>query len=353
MSAGEPIGGLAGNSSPWAGRTLANLLAAHGLSESPEREFPNDGWSGATLTALDGPDGRFVLKRTSWAADWVARSTRDHALREAVLAADPVPLPMPLSSAHLGAAADGTAAAILMPDLSAWLIPWDRGEGMAAIISGETLDRVLEAAATIHAMPWAQLRNHDAGDPGRPTWPWCPIRERILWVGERFLSGWDQFDRRASPAAVALIAAMAADPAPLIDALAVLPATGLHGDLKLANVALLPAGRAACIDWQMTTFAPIALEMGWFLVSNVAQLDLAPDRVLDRYRAALERAGGGAFVGDWDAQRDLAIVVGLVLRGWRKGLDADAGVTLPTGATAAAALAWWCDEAVEAAARRL
>ena len=306
------------------------------------------------------------MKRTSWAVDWIARSTRDHALREAVLAADPVPLPPCLAPAHLGAAADGTSAAILMPDLSAWLIPWDRGDGGAAIVDGEALERVLSAAAAIHAMPWGELL--DATPEDGTWWPWCPVRERVqllsrasaaryraggLWVGERFLSGWDAFDRLAPGPARDVVEDLTADPGPLLAALGRLPATGLHGDLKVANVALLPDGRAACIDWQLTTYAPVAVELGWLLVANVAQLALTPDTVLERYRAALEAAGGGDLVGDWAAQRDLAILVGLLLRGWRKGLDAAAGVVLPTGVAAGDDLRWWGEEALAAATRRL
>ena len=58
-------------------------------------------------------------------------------------------------------------------------------------------------------------------------------------------------------------------------------------------------------------------------------------------------------VESWDAQVDLAAIVGLLLRGWRKGLDAEAGLTLPTGVSAAEDLTWWSDRAVEAAGRRL
>ncbi len=362
--------------SSWARRTLADLLAAHGLADVAEMPFPNDGWSGATLTALNGPDARYVLKRTSWATDWIAHSTRDDALREAVLAADPVPLPASLAAAHLGAAADGNAAAILMPDLSEWLIPWDRGDDGTVVVAGEALDRVLAVATAIHTMPWAQLRGggdgagdgDGAGVAGGSSWPWCPVRERIellsrasaeryraagLRVGERFLAGWDAFDRLASPAAVSLVASLTADPGPLLAGLAKLPATGLHGDLKFANVALLPDGRAACIDWQMTTLAPVAVELGWLVVANVAQLDVPPDTVFERYLAALVTAGGSRVVGDWAAQRDLAILVGLLLRGWRKGIDAAAGGVLPTGIGAVDDLEWWCRESVEAAARRL
>ena len=360
--------------SSWASRTLADLLAAHGLSGRAEVPFPNDGWSGATLTAIDGPTGRHILKRTSWAVDWIARSTRDHAIREAVMAAEASPLPHPLTSAHLGAAADDTSAAILMPDLSAWLVPWDRGDGVASIVRGEALDRVLGVAAAIHTLDWAGLRGRPAAatqgadNAAVPAWPWCPLRERVellsrasarqyqadgLWVGERFLAGWDAFDRLAPRRAIDLVASLTSDPGPLLLALGRQPATGLHGDLKLANVALLPDGTVACIDWQMTAWAPVAVELGWLLVANVAQLDLEPDGVVERYRAALGAAGGDELAGEWAAQRDLAILVGLLLRGWRKGLDAVAAGTLPTGVSAADDLRWWSEEAVEAAARRL
>jgi len=188
--------------------------------------------------------------------------------------------------------------------------------------------------------------------------PWCPLRERIALicrsslerpgpardaVAERLLPGWDLFDRLASPAARDVIAALSADPGPLLRALEAQPATLIHGDLKLANVGIAADGLVEVVDWQMVTVAPVALELGWFLVSNVNALPLQSDAVLDRYRGA-----GGRLD---DAGADLAILVGLLLRGWRKGYDADAGITLASGVGAADDLAWWCDRAVEAAGR--
>jgi hypothetical protein len=99
----------------------------------------------------------------------------------------------------------------------------------------------------------------------------------------------------------------------------------------------------------MTLVAPVAVELGWFLVCNVAGLPLAADDVLERYRVAADLPADGT----WATQRDLAIVVGLLLRGWRKGIDAEAGLRLPTGVTAAADLEWWATEAAAAVARRL
>jgi hypothetical protein len=55
----------------------------------------------------------------------------------------------------------------------------------------------------------------------------------------------------------------------------------------------------------------------------------------------------------WRGQTDAAVLVGLLLRGWRKGADAEAGVRLASGVSATEDLAWWCDRALEAADRLL
>ncbi|MFL5683263.1 MAG: phosphotransferase, partial [Chloroflexota bacterium] len=285
----------------------------------------------------------------------------------------------------------------LMPDLSRELMAWER-PGQDPIVSSATLDRILDAVARLHAMPWAEYRSTSPDW----AWPWCPLRDRLLLLsrrsgeryradgvaaGARFIEGWDAFDRLAPAAARSLVADLDADPTPLLEALGRLPATGLHGDLKLANVAILDDGRVALIDWAMMSLAPVAVELGWLIVSNSAGLPVGPEAVMRRYREAAERAAaeslrlGGTWldipsigprmerdpdrhgvlpprgladtIGDWDAQVDLTWIVGLVMRGWRKGLDAQAGATLGSGIAAIDDLAWWSDRAVEAAARRL
>jgi hypothetical protein len=368
---------------------LGGLLEAHRLTGTPEEPFPNDGWSGAQLTLLRRGGEGFVLKRTSWAADWIARATRDHAIREAFVATGQLRLPEPLEDVYLGVAADGSAAAILMPDLSAELLAWERPGGRDTL-SLDALDRVLDAIARLHRQPWGDAV--PAG--GGLDWPWCPLPERLalltrsaaeryraggLAVGERFLAGWDAFDRSAPAAARSLVDTLSSDASPLVAALGRLPSTGLHGDLKLANVALLGGNRVGLIDWQMTAFAPVAVELGWLLVSNVAILPESPDAVLARYlghlgaaarhelavappRGAAEGWEGAIryppldvdeVVGDWDAQVDLAWIVGLLLRGWRKGLDASSGTPTGWGAGGSEDLASWCERAVTAADRRL
>ena len=83
--------------------------------------------------------------------------------------------------------------------------------------------------------------------------------------------------------------------------------------------------------------------------------------VIERYRsklawANLDAEDDGRWVGGTGLDDDgahLAILVGLLLRGWRKGYDAEAGMTLASGVSARDDLAWWCERAVEAAGRIL
>ena len=345
--------------------SLAVVLRRHGLAGKAEEPFPNDGWSGASLTRLRrGGGDRFILKRDSLARDWIARATNDGPLlREAWLAGRPWVASDDVADAYrasyLDVARDGDDIAILMPDLTGVLFDWNRP------ISVEELDRVLYGLARLHApMGWS--------DPGRTRGPWCPLRERVTLicrsslerpgptrdaVASRLLPGWDAFDRLATPAARHLVAALSDDPDPLLDALAQQPSTLIHGDLKLANLGLAADGALEMVDWQMVSIAPIAVEIGWFLVANVASLPVPADEVLFRYQRHLSDGyldpDDGWFEGNSfdEPEIDAAILVGLLLRGWRKGLDAEAGITLASGVSARDDLAWWCDRAVEAADR--
>lgn len=331
---------------------LRALLERHGFGGAQEEPFPNDGWSGSRLTQVERQGRRAIIKRTSPQLDWIVRATDDRSLREARVAEGPLDLPHGVEAPYLGVARDGDAAALLMPDLSAELISWTEG---APSVDTPVLERVLSGLARLHGTTWWEA----ADEP-----PWCPLERRLLLlsrpaagryreaglaVGERFLAGWDAFGRCAPRPARNMVAELSEDVGPLVGALAGLPAAGLHGDLKLANVAVRDGGRIALIDWQMTALAPVAVELGWLLASNVALLPEPPEAVLARYR----RHADPTILGDWEAQVDLAWIVGLLLRGWRKGLDAEGGVPTGWGASGQDDLAWWCDRAVAAAGRRL
>jgi aminoglycoside phosphotransferase (APT) family kinase protein len=232
-----------------------------------------------------------------------------------------------------------------MPNLSGVLVPWNNP------ITVDQLDAVLRALVALHADSASRFgRQHMwtgwqdrvclicRSSLERPG----PVRDA---VGSRLLPGWDAWDRTATPEARAIIASLSDDVEPLLDALSTVPSGLIHGDLKLANVGIAADGAVEMVDWQMVTTAPAAMELGWFLVSNVNALPLAPDAVLERYWRLRGREPG--------RENDLAILVGLLLRGWRKGFDAEAGITLASGVSARDDLAWWCERAVEAAARVL
>jgi hypothetical protein len=346
---------------PWQEIPFESLLAEHGLSGLPERDFPTDGWSGARFSMIERGRDRFVIKRTSLATDWIAAATVDESLREACLANFDLDRSRTEFLPYLGAGNDRNDAAILMPDLSVELIEWDRPLHEAHLET-EALDRVLTALVALHSQPWPAVLELDEPFPWTPLAPRLRLTSRPMCArhiasgipagvssAERLLAGWDAFDRQASPLARSMVAELSADVRPLMSALSRLRSVGLHGDLKLANVALGSDDLVRFIDWSMTIRAPVALELGWFLVSNSGSLPLAPDDVLERYRAT---AGfDPAWLGDWDAQVDLAMIIGLLLRGFRKGLDTEAGVTLASGISAKDDLAWWCERAVAASAR--
>jgi hypothetical protein len=341
---------------------LSALLARHRLDDVDEEPFANDGWSGASMTLLRrGDGGRFVLKRDSLAHDWIAQATRDGPVpREAWFAAHGPDLPAPVRAPYLGVGVEGEEYGILMPDLTGTLFDWERP------ISVEALERVLVGLAALHAPPLA------SSDP--PAGRWCPLRERLTLicraslerhgpardaVGDRILPGWDAFDRVAPSDVRDVINGLGEDPSGLVAVLREMTPTLIHGDLKLANVGIASDGAIELVDWQMVMVAPVAVELGWFLVSNVASLPLSAKEVIERYRWKLAHAVSdvgleGRTPDDVGLDEDgvaAAILIGLLLRGWKKGYDTEAGVVHASGLRAADDLAWWSEQAIGAAGR--
>jgi hypothetical protein len=363
----------------WRERPESELRGDWGFDE--ERPLVTDGWSGSTFTEIVRFDRRqrLVLKRSSPALDWIVRATLDHRIREAtlpsVLLREIAPLGRRVSGRFGGfldaGCGDDGSAVILQEDLQATLDAWPRVDG--TVLTEDALDHLLDGIALLHASHWDSAVEVGWARQGLDL-AWCPVPERLTLltrrsatgyaadgnpVGAIFLAGWAGFERHAPQGAIDLIEGLSQDPLPLVAALGRLPSRGLHGDLKLANAGM----DGTFIDWQMMLRAPVAVDLGWFLVSNSAELPLTPGLTLDRYLAAAYRWSRwdgqtatddlDAVLGDWEAQVDLAAIVGLLLRGWRKGRDTDDGITLGSGITAADDLAWWCRRAVEAADRRL
>ena len=256
---------------------------------SRERPFPNDGWSGASLTLLRRGGERFVLKRTrspgtgslarrGWADPprGVVRRPRPGVAR-----ADPGAVP---GRRHGG-------RRIRHPHAGPDRRPVRLGCADVGRVPGPGAGRPGELHPTRGRRPWQAITT------------WCPLRERVTLICRASPGApWSRPRRRrrpdppglgrvrpagVRPAARHLIDSLGEDPQPLLDALADLPSTLLHGDLKLANVGIEPDGSIDMVDWQMVIVAPVAVELGWFLVSNVASLPLQPVAVLERYHDAM------------------------------------------------------------------
>ena len=308
---------------------LADLLAEHGLSGAVETPLAHTGFSGATLTHIIRPGGAaFVLKRMSIDRDWIMCATDDTACREAAFARASLNLGAAAYTPNLGSAQDGSEYALLMRDITDDLLP-------ETAISVEQLDIIMAAMAAIHGGP----------TPEPHQLPWCDGRQRLLLltprgaaiakaygapVADDLREGWRLFGRYASSGVVRIIRGLFDDPSPLLRTLAEMPPVLLHGDLKLDNIGIAPDGGVWLIDWAMPMLAPPAIELGWFLAINSRRLPVGLDDVMRRY-------GEAANVPAADRERHdaLAVLCGLLLRGWRKALDAEAGEPEE--------LRWWCE----------
>jgi hypothetical protein len=309
---------------------LGALLEQFGLTRARREPLPHHGLSGAKIFRLIRNSGEsFVLKRTSLAHDWIMRATADAAGREAIFAGATT-FGSELSPT-LGTARDGAVLSILMRDISDFLL----GEGP---LGSEHLAIIVSAMAELH-----EREARFAGEL-----PWCPLEKRVLLLTPKsaeiarsmgagkiagdIIAGWDLFRRLAPTWAVRLVDDLQADLTPFERALSGLPPLLLHGDLKLDNIGIEPCGRVWLIDWAMSLVAPSAVELGWFMAVNSRRLPVSLDELLDLYARRV-----GLDPGLRARHDALAALCGLLLRGWRKALDASQGD--------GAELKWWCERA--------
>ncbi len=148
---------------------VASMLAAHGIT-SRETPFAHDGYSGATMARIEQDGRRFVIKRVSRTRDWIIQMTSDHAMREARIGASDVldGLAPGLRSPSIAAARDGDGFALLMHDLTSYLLP------SVGVLPPETWDVILSATASMHARFW--------NAPPAEAIGWCEMRERVLFL---------------------------------------------------------------------------------------------------------------------------------------------------------------------------
>jgi hypothetical protein len=281
-----------------------------------------------TITLSTGEQRRLVLKRVRLSADWTARRTSDYIGREAALLGEGTLADVwqVFDCPYRAFARGHDEIALLMDDLSPFLLPDRR-----VPLREEEEDLLLQALAEMHgrywssealSLPWLAQPQHFAGlldassaerDGNLDLLP-SVLRER---VGQ----GW--------------IAARKRLPERLFDALRVpaselartwdnLPQTLVHGDVKVANFALMPAGRIAAFDWAMIGAGPATLDLGWYLAVNASRLARPKEQVVARYRALLTERLGNPFADSlWKALENAGVMCGARMLLWSKALAVD------------------------------
>jgi len=290
-------------------------------------------------------DGRpHVLKHMSRELDWIMRALGDGLdgrppwaailWREGLI--DRLPPEIDHTVVGMAYESEGRLA-VLMRDVETTLVPAGTDE-----LPLTQHRRFLDHMAAMHAAFWGFT---DIGllQPGarytgltRAT----GRAERAAGSGDAvplvLEEGWDRL-AAAAPRAHEVAAALATDPTPLSAALALTPATLIHGDWKAGNLGSHPDGRTVLLDWGWPGRDGPCVDLAWYLAVNCDRLPESKEDTITAFRAALERSGVDTG-GWWDDQLELALLGAFVQLGWSKTGDS-------------AELAWWTERVLPTAAR--
>jgi len=302
------------------------------------------GKSGARLerVVIDGQG--YVLKHLDLGEDWTMRASGS--LRGAplelwergILARLPGCFNQPI----VGAAPEARGCALLMRDVSPWLVPvTDEPIPLAQHLS------FLRHMAALHAAFWAcgpELDVVPAMHRYLELSPWMAQAEAATesargtahLVPQLVAKGWPLLEEVA-PAAAAVVTPLAYDPGRLVDALSGTPHTFVHSNWKLDNLGTDDAGRTVVLDWEQPGVGAPLSDLAWYLAINCRRLPQPKETAISVYRDALEHCG--IATGQWwDRQLGLCLLGAMVQFGWEKalgGYDEE--------------LAWWEAKAVQAA----
>lgn len=261
--------------------------------------------------------------------DWLMRASEDQACRSVRLWQHGLFDHMPSEIAHgiLACARDDEGWMILMEDLEATLVPYSR-------FSVRTNQFFLDAMAALHATFFESPKLSDQ------TIGLCEIKHVYSTfsplVGQResgsseeipkkILEGWDLVYSMVDPDITEVIQKIHDDPKILCDALDRYPKTLVHGDLRHANLGLLRGKRTRVVilDWQLTSAAPPAVDLGRYLGTNSALLPVPKRVAIIYHRNRLAYRLGKQFdPGWWRPQLELCLLGGFVQDGWAIALKA-------------------------------
>jgi hypothetical protein len=309
--------------------TLSQLLGhrVEGLRIEPLHGI---GYSNASLSRIetsngDGERSSLVLKRTRVSEDWTARRTQDSAGREALLLNECALEGVwdVFSCPYVACAAEPGEIGLLLIDLTTELMPDAR-----VPLSTRQESTLLGALARLHARFWNL-------DGSAHTWlvrpaQYCDLLAPCVAADPTTLAvlsppmqdavsrGW------ASALPRVPVKVRRHLTCPGVDwerRWADVPWTLLHGDVKVANFAMIADGRVAAFDWALVGTGPCTVEMGWYLAVNASRLTGPKEEILRRYRELLETARASRLPDPvWLRLEEIAVVTGARMLLWSKAL---------------------------------
>lgn len=317
--------------------SIADLTSAAKLSEivGPIVQVNTEllsgiGFSGSLLNKVEvlletGEKKVFILKQTRLQDDWLSLRSRDTIGREAALLGEEKLARIwdIIQCPYVAFAQERHLAGLLMNDLSNYLFPDEREP-----ISISEEDTIINGIACIHAMFW------DSADIKEMDWLAGPLdylsilgpgkhdEDKICAPPEKIKigmeEGWELGLQLLSPGVRNLLVKPANE---IFERWKDLPATLLHGDLKIANMAILPGGKLALFDWPTIGYAPAAIELGWYLAVNATRIAKTKEQFINKYRAALESNLHCEIEETaWEKMKRLAVIAGARMLLWNKAL---------------------------------
>jgi hypothetical protein len=297
--------------------------------------FAAIGFSGALLQRIEvlpetGVKRNFILKQTDLKKDWISQRTNDHIGREAALLEEHclAKIWKYIHCPYVAFARENDLTGLLMEDVSDYLFPDAREP-----IANASEDIVVDAIASVHALFWNSpeikkinwlATSYDYLNllaPGKHSEDkYCPPPDKLRGS---ISEGWD-IALQLLPSTIRdyLTRPVAEIFKPWND----LPVTLLHGDVKIANMAITPAGKLVLFDWPMVGCAPCSIELGWYLAVNSTRLAGTKEAFIHKYKACLEsHLQFKINKKTWQRMIHLAVVTGAMMLLWNKALGWKSG----------------------------
>jgi len=298
--------------------TLSSLLKRR-ISQVTYNPFDtSNGFSRNELYKLEVDEQKFVMKRLRPAVDWLAIISNDHLCRSIrVWQYGLLDRLQPyIQHGILAACQDGDDFAILMCDVSPGLLNGQE-------LTPRSIYHILDMLARMHAIFWEEenlkavelgLINNLASIIPFSTKP--EHYQHAPHILEILQHGWSALYELVEPDIRDALQSLMENPLPLNIFLAKLPATFVHKDFRQDNLAFFPETmELIAFDWQMAGYAPLTMDLCWFMGSLAEQLD-QHEAYYQYYQRRLSTYLGDRFDPNlWRSMLEVGCLVEVILKG--------------------------------------